>query len=288
MAGAAVLTTSYAFALAVRSGGRPVLTGLLALILATAAVVTAQPVLLAAAAVTTATLGAVLGVLATKPAARFLGVARECVVAAVVAAGAAFGANAYCAEVSRERAGYLVLGLSVLGALALCYRLAARLQGLGRRGTVVLVGGLVLLAVTLAYTEALSRWGSPDLVSGLEQLTADVRSRLRAVPRPVEFLLGFPALAWGVSTRARRRQGWWGVGFGAAGLAVVATTLLDRRLSLVEAGLGLGYSIVLGLAVGYAVIRADRFLSGARGRRARALEEATAHRPEPGRLEPLL
>jgi hypothetical protein len=36
------------------------------------------------------------------------------------------------------------------------------------------------------------------------------------------------------------------------------------------------------------VIRADTFLSGARGRRARRLEEAAAHRPEPGRMQALL
>jgi hypothetical protein len=45
---------------------------------------------------------------------------------------------------------------------------------------------------------------------------------------------------------------------------------------------------VLGLGVGYAIIRADLFLTGARGRRARQLEELAAHRPEPGRLQPLL
>ena len=82
-------------------------------------------------------------------------------------------------------------------------------------------------------------------------------------------LLGVPALAWGVSTRARRRQGWWGTGFGAAGLALVTSSLLDGRVSLLEVGLGTAYSLVVGLLLGYLVIRADSFLSGARGRRAR-------------------
>jgi peptidoglycan/LPS O-acetylase OafA/YrhL len=104
----------------------------------------------------------------------------------------------------------------------------------------------------------------------------------------MEFLLGFPVLAWGVYTRARRRQGWWAAVFGAAGLAVVAGSLLDPAVSLPEAGLTVVYSLVLGLLLGYLVIRADRFLSGDRGRRARRAEEAAAHRPEPGRLRPLL
>lgn len=115
-----------------------------------------------------------------------------------------------------------------------------------------------------------------------------MRDLLGAVPRPIEVLLGFPALAWGVSTRARRRQGWWVCAFGAPGLAVVAVALLDPGTTLLEAALTLVYSLVLGLLFGYAVIRADLYLTGARGRRARQLEELAAHRPEPGRFQPLL
>ncbi len=287
-AGAVLVTTTYSFALAARTGGRPVLVGVLAAALAAAAVLTAGPMLLAAAAVCTATVGTVLGVMVTTPAARFPAVAGECLAAVVVVVGAAFAANAYDAEVSVERAGYLVLGLSLLGALVLAYRLAAGLHGLGRRGAVMLLSGLGLLAVSLAYTEALSRWGSPELVESFERSVLRLRDAIGAVPHPLEFLLGIPALAWGVSTRARRRQGWWGTGFGAAGLAVVATSLLDHDVSLVEAGLATAYSLVVGLLLGYLVIRADSFLSGARGRRARRLEEASAHRPEPGRSHALL
>jgi hypothetical protein len=288
VAGAATVTTTFAFALAVRTGGRPLIVGGLALLLSAAAVLTSLPVLLAAAAVSTAAVGAVLGVMVTTPAARVPAVARECVGAVLVAAVAAFAVDAYDPQVSLERAGYLVLGLALLGALALAYRLAAGLHGLGRRGAVMLVSGIGLLAVSLAYTEALARWGSPELVATIEGTKDGVRHLVSAVPRPTEFLLGIPALAWGVSTRARRRQGWWGTGFGAAGLAVVATSLLDHRVSLLEAGLATLYSLVVGLLLGYLVIRADSFLSGARGRRARRAEEASAHRPEPGRSHPLL
>ncbi len=287
-AGAATITVCFGFALAVRTGGRPLLAGLLAALLAGGALISDQPMLLSAAAVTTATIGAVLAVMVTKPAARFPAVAGECLVAVVVATTAAFAANAYEPQVSLERAGYLVLGLSLLGALALAYRLAAGLHGLGRRGAVMLVSGIGLLAVSLAYTEALGRWGSPELVDAFERTKDDITALVGAVPRPTAFLLGFPALAWGVSTRARRRQGWWGTGFGAAATAVVATSLLDHEVSLVEAGLGTVYSLVAGLLLGYLVIRTDSFLSGARGRRARRIEEASAHRPEPGRSHPLL
>lgn len=288
LAGAVTITTLFTVGLAVRSGGRPLISGALALVLAGAAAVTQSSVLLAGAAVGTAVVAAVLAVLATTPAARFAGVTREVAVAAGVAVVGAFAVRAYEPEVSMERTGYLVIGFSLLGALALVYRLGAGLQGLGRRGLVMIIGGVVLLTVTLAYTEALAHWGSPGMVEGIDSAFQRLRDAMGGVPRPIEVLLGFPALAWGVSTRARRRQGWWVCAFGAPGLSVVTVSLLDYDVTLLEAGLTLLYSLVLGLLVGYAIIRADLFLTGARGRRARQLEERAAHRPEPGRLEPLL
>jgi hypothetical protein len=287
--GAAVaITTLYALALGVRTGGWPLISSVLALGLTSVAVITGLPVLLAGAAVSTAAMGAVLGVLVTTPAARFVGVVRECALAIVVAVVAALAADAYDAELSSERTGYLVLALALLGALVLVYQLGAGFHGLGTRGLVVVVGGIGLLAVALAYTEALTRWGSPEMIATVEETLSDLRDRFGALPRPLEFLLGLPALAWGVSTRARRRQGWWPCAFGAAGLAGIAVSLLREDRSLVEASLSLGYGAALGLLLGYLVIRVDTFLSGNRGRRARRAEEATAHRPEPKRSAPLL
>ena len=287
-ASAATLTVAYAFGLAARTGGRPVLASLVALVLVLAAVLTDRPVLLAGAAVSTTVLGTVLGVMATVPAARFPAVVRECLVGAVVAGVAALAAVAYGAPLAVERAEYLALALGLVGTLALVYRLGAGFSGLGRRGAIVVVGGTLLLAVVLAYAEALSRWGPPGLLETLQDWLAAVRDTVGATPRPVAALIGFPALAWGVSTRARRRQGWWPTAFGAAGLAAVATSLVDRRTSDLEAALETGYGVAAGLVLGYAVIRADAFLTGTRGRRARREEEAAAHRPEPRRTEPLL
>jgi hypothetical protein len=288
LAGAVAVTTLFTHGLAVRTGGRPVIAGGLALVASAAAVVSGSAVLLAAAAITTAVVAAVLAVLATTPAARFLVVIREVGIATAIAATGALAARAYGPEVSPERTGYLAIGLSLVGALVLVHRLGAGFHGLGRRGFVMIVSGVALLTVTLAYTEALSQWGSPGMIERIEGAYDDVRDTIGAIPRPLEVLLGFPALAWGVSTRARRRQGWWVCAFGAAGLAVVAVSLIAPPLSLREAGLSLLYSMVLGLVLGYAVVRADLFLTGARGRRARRLEELAAHRPEPGRLRPLL
>lgn len=288
LAGAVALTTLFTHGLAVRTGGRPMVSGGLAVLLAGAAVWTQQPVLLAGAALATAVVAALLAVLSTTPAAKFSGVVREVVVAAVVAGVGALAVHAYGAELSVERAGYLAIGFSLIGALVLVYRLGAGLQGIGRRGLVMIVSGVVLLTVTLAYTEALARWGSPGVIEAVEGAFTTAGDVLGAVPRPIEVLLGFPALAWGVSTRARRRQGWWVTAFGAPGMSVVALSLLGPDASPLTAGLSLLYSLALGLLVGYGIIRADLFLTGARGRRARRLEELAAHRPEPGRLQPLL
>lgn len=288
LGGAVALTTLFTHGLAVRSGGRALVSGALALVLSGAAALSQNEVLLAGATVGTAVVAALLAVLATTPAARFSGVVREVAVAGAVAVIGAFAARAYGAEVSLERTGYLAIGFSLLGALALVYRLGAGLTGLGRRGFVMIISGVALLTVTLAYTEALAAWGSTGMKETIDATFTTVRDVLGAVPRPIEVLLGFPALAWGVSTRARRRQGWWVCAFGAPGMSVIAASLLDPDVVLLEAGLSVLYSFGLGLLVGYAIIRADLFLTGARGRRARQLEELAAHRPEPGRLQPLL
>lgn len=287
-AGAVTITTCFTFGLAVRTGGRPVISGTLALALSAGAVLSELPVLVAAAAMSTAVVAAILAVLATKPAAGFPVVVRECVVALSIGVIGAFAVEAYQAQVSMMRFGYVALGLALLGAMVLVYRLGAGLSGLGKRGFVMVLTGVILLTVVLAYTEALTQWGPPGLGASIGDMTEMMRSRLGAVPRPLESLLGIPALAWGVSTRARRRQGWWVCAFGAAGITAVACSLLDPSVPLTEAGLAVLYSTVIGLVIGYLIIRADKFLTGSRGRRGRRLEEATAHRPEPGRMRALL
>lgn len=286
--GALAVTTAFSVALAARTGGSAPAAGGLAFVLASVALLTQVGFLLAGVAVATAAVASVLGVMATTPGARYSRIVVEVLIAAGIALIGAFAVAAYDAPLSPDRAAYLTLGIALLGALGLVFRLGAGLAGLGRRGAVAVVAGIALLVVGLAYTEALARWGTGDLRSSLADLISHVRDTFGAVPRPTEFLLGFPALAWGVSTRARRRQGWWVSAFGAAGLAVVSTSLLYPGVPLTEALLILGYSLVLGLALGYAVVRADSYLTGNRGRRARLAEEATAHRPEAARFDALL
>ena len=88
--------------------------------------------------------------------------------------------------------------------------------------------------------------------------------------------------------RARRRQGWWVCAFGVAALLPVAHGLVNPAASVLEVALSSAYGLLIGLALGYVVIRLDLALTGPRGSRARREEEASARRPEPSRTRALL
>ncbi len=286
--GATIVATSYTSALALRSGGRPVIYGLLALGIGVGALWSDHEVVRNGAAVLTAIVSAVFAVAATVPAVRFVEAVREVLVAVLIAAGGALAVVGLEPQVALLRFEYTTLGGALVLALVIIYRLGAGLHGLGRRGLVIVAVGGFLLAGTLAYAEALRRYGSPDVVRGVDTAVVWMRSNLGAVPRPLQALLGIPALAWGCHMRARRRQGWWVCAFGVAATVSVAVGLMRTRASLLESGLAIVYSLVLGLAVGYVVIRVDLALTGPRGAGGRRAEEATALRPEPRRTAPLL
>jgi hypothetical protein len=239
------------------------------------------------AAVVTTSLGAVLGVMVTVPTVRFAAAAREVLVAMGVALIGAVAAVGYEPTLNVERFGYTTLGVALLLVLSLVYRLGAGLHGLGTRGLVVVVGGGVVLAVTLAYAELLRRYGTPGLVSSGLDLVTWSREHLGAFPRPLQTLLGIPALAWGCHQRARRRQGWWVSAFGVAATVPIAHLLVSPALTAPEMVLTELYTLALGLLVGYVVIRVDLRVSGSRGRRGRRAEEEAAIRPEPPRTQAL-
>jgi len=287
-AGAVAVATAYSWALAARTGGRPLVVGALALVLGGVAVLSDDDSLRTGAAVLTCVVSAVLAVTATVPAVRFVGAVREVLVAVVIAAVGAFATVGFQPVVAVMRFDYVTLGLAVLGAFAVVYRLGAGLHGLGRRGVVTVLIGSAVLGLTLAYAELLRQYGTPGLVDGLFEAVAWSRDHLGAFPRPLETVLGIPALAWGTHMRARRRQGWWVCAFGVAATTPVANVLVNPHVTLVEAGLAVSYGVVVGLVIGFVVIRLDLALTGPRGRRGRRAEEAGAIRPEPARTRPLL
>ena len=279
-AGAVAVVTVYSGTLAARTGGRPVVFGTLALVLGVLVVVTDEPVLRTGAAVMTCVVSAVLAVMATVPAVRFVQAARETVLAVLVAGVGALATVGFEPTTTLTRFEYATLGLAVLGAFGLVHRLGAGLHGLGRRGVVTVLVGAVVLGLTLAYAELLRRYGTPGLVAALLDGVVWSREHLGAFPRPIESVLGIPALAWGCHMRARRRQGWWVCAFGVAATAPVAQALLNPMVSLTESGLSVLYGVVVGLLIGFVVIRVDLRVTGPRGRRAVRAEEATAVRPE--------
>lgn len=286
--GATIVATSYTSALALRSGGRPVIYGLLALAIGVGAVWSDHEVVRNGAAVLAAIVSAVFAVAATVPAVRYVQAVREVLVAVLIAAGGALAVVGLEPQVALQRFEYTTLAGALVLALVIVYRLGAGLHGLGRRGLVIVAVGGVVLAGTLAYAEALRRYGSPGVVEGVDTAVVWMRTNLGAVPRPLQALLGIPALAWGCHMRARRRQGWWVCAFGVAGTISVAVGLMRPRASLLESALTLVYSVVVGLVIGYVVIRVDLALTAPRGAGGRRAEEATALRPEPRRTAPLL
>jgi len=249
-------------------------------------VATGWEALLAGAALALGVLAACLAVLGTVPASSFVVAMREVVLALAMAGVGALGVAALGATVDATQFGYAVLALGLGSCFGLVYRLGGGLHGLGRRGLLLAVGALVLLVVGMAYTAALSRWGSPELIEHVDTSRVWARDHLGAVPQAIVVFLGVPALAWGVSMRDRRRQGWWVCAFGAAATATATTWLIDVSPVSWNTALAACYSIALGLVVGYVVLRLERLLIGTRGRRARQQEQID-HRPEPPRLWPL-
>ncbi len=287
--GAVAVAVAFTTGLLARTGGHTFVYGALAAAIGAVVVATDEPMLRTGAAVLTCVVTAVFAVLVTTPAVTVVQAAREAALAMLIAVVGTAAVVGLEPTVSPTRFAYTTLGASLVLSLLVVYRLGAGLHGLGRRGLVVVVIGGALLGVTLAYAEVLRRYGAPGLVDTLLDGRTWALETLHGAPRPVQALLGVPALVWGTHMRARRRQGWWVCAFGVTAAAQVTHTFLDPALTLTEAGLTTLYSVIVGVVVGALVIRVDLLLTGSqRGRRARTDDEAVALRPEPRRTHALL
>lgn len=242
--------------------------------------------LMRGASLITAAAVAVFAVLVTVPAARFRRSALEVVLAVAIALVGGFAVVAYHVDVNGAVFRYTALALALVGAFAAVYRPGAGLHGLGRRGYALIGGLALLLAFGVAYSLALTHWGSHYVTDTVDNLRTWTHDSLGGAPHLLAVLVGVPSLCWGVFTRARRRQGWWMTAFGVAATAPTATGLIDGAVTRV-ALLGCLYSVILGIAVGFVVVRVEQVFTGSHGRRARRNEEASAHRPEPRRWAPL-
>ena len=286
-AGAVAVVTALSWLLATRTAGRALVSAGLALVLGVASLLVGGRVLPTGAAVMTCVVGGVYAVMVTVPAITWWKAVREALVATLVSAVTALAAVGFEPTVAAERFDLVALLVALVLVLAIVYRLGAGLHGLGRRGLIIVGLGLAVLVATLAYAELLRRYGAQTFVSSVLDFAEVTSQRIGAFPRPLVVLLGVPALVWGTHVRARRRQGWWVCAFGVAATVPLASGLVAPDSSYLEAALRGAYSVVLGLVVGYLVIRADLALTGPRGRRGRRAEEAGPHRPEPSRFAEL-
>ncbi len=286
-AGAVAVATALSWLLATRTAGRALVSAGLALVLGVASLLIGGRVLPTGAAVMTCVVGSVYAVMVTVPAVTWWKAVREALVATLVSAITAFAAVGFEPTVAPERFDIAALLVALALVITIVYRLGAGLHGLGRRGLIAVAIGLAVLVGTLAYAELLRRYGAQSFVSSVLDFADETSERIGAFPRPLVVFLGIPALVWGTHVRARRRQGWWVCAFGVAATVPLASGLVAPDSSYLEAALRAAYSLVLGLLVGYLVIRTDLALTGPRGRGGRRAEEAGPHRPEPSRFAEL-
>ena len=213
--------------------------------------------------------------------------------AVLIAAVGSLATLGFAPTISLVRFEYATLALSLLGAFA--RRLPPRRRpprpgpARCRRGAAPAAPSWSSRCSTPRRCAATAR---PSAVDSLLDAVRWCRAHLGAFPRPVEAVLGIPALAWGVHMRARRRQGWWVCAFGAAGTAAVANALVNPAIGMRECGLSVLYGLVVGLVIGFVVIRADLALGGTGAGRAtlrgarRGAPRAAPHRLAHLRADP--
>lgn len=284
--GAVVATWCCVVMLARRIGGPIVLVASLAAACAAGVAVSPRGWVLAAGAAVAAVVYGLLGMVMTRPAPG-LRTIREVLVATACGAAGLSVVSGFDVGLHPYRFRLLVLAGTLVIAFAMAWRLGLGFHSLGRRGAALIVGSVIVLAAAVGYVQAVRHWGSTDVVGSLTGTNGSVRHWLWASPRPIEALVGYPALVWGVAVRNRRRQGWWMTAFGSLAAGGVATSLVQPSVTLAQSWAGTGYDVAIGTALGLLLVAADRLLTGS-ARGARVARPSLPERPEPSRFEPLL
>ena len=280
---AALLMIVFAIGLTHRGGGHMRIWLPMTALLGALAVALETNVLLASAAAVTAVLASVWAVLVTRPVTTVFGAIREYVLALLVALSGTLGVAAWNAPVNYQRFNLIVLTVSLGLAITLVWNLGAGLHGLGRQNLAILLGVAALVMLVIAYSSFVRTHGSQSLVQAFSDLVIWTRRTFHGAPRPIEVLIGFPALIVGVSLRSKRREGWWILVFAVIGTAVLTTSLVTPGAFPTYIGLSTLYSSVLGLIVGLVLRR--QFLKEPSSRAARAI--APVVRVEPPRFAAL-
>lgn len=284
--GALVATWAAIVLLTRRCGGRVVVIGAFSAGMAVVVAAFPEQWALAGAATSAAVAFGLLGMVLTRPqrGVRALG---ELMLSAFIGLVGAVVVSGYDVMLRPYRFRILVLSLALVAALTLAWRLGHGRRSIGRRGGVVIVFGVVALVASVAYAQAIRSWGSPGLLEGIRDLDRWISDTFGASPWPVEALVGFPLLVWGVTFRRRNRQGWWMCAFGALGAAGLTSSLIQTT-TLGASLASTGYSVLIGAVIGLVAVGLDRVLTGGGGRKADASAAAQEHRQEPARFAPLL
>ena len=281
--GAAISTVVLVVGLAYRAGGRTLVWFWLAAVFSAVTLIFPMQGLLAGAALLTAISGAVLAVLATRPASNIASAIKEYFVAIFIGLATMLAVGAWNAQVEHQLFNIIVVTSAVSLTFGIVWSLGANLHGLTPRYVAILLGAVGALIVLLAYATLVRSYGSAGLIAFLENTVVWIRTTIIGVPRPVQALLGFPALVVGVALRSQRRDGWWLMVFAAIGTSVMASAVVNPYAFPTYIGLSTLYSIIIGLGLG---LIARHFVSSRGGSRAsRSIEQLT--RLEPKRTDPL-
>lgn len=280
---AAVLMVILTSGLVQRGGGHLRIWLPIIVLLAVTAAVTNIAGLLAAAAGVTAVVSAVLAVVATIPGNTITRLIGEYFVALGIATSGTVAVAAWNAPVHYQRFNLVVLAVALALAIIFVWSLGSGLHGLGRQGLAIAGGVAIIVIVVLVYSSFVRQHGSPQLTDFLSDAVIWARRIFIGVPRPVQFLLGFPALIVGISMRSRRRDGWWILVFAVIGTGVMSTSLVMPGAYPSYVGLSTLYSAVIGFGVG--LVARMFFVRVPKAKRARILEGTG--RVEPGRFSPL-
>jgi len=280
---AAALLVCFSLILTHRVGGHMRIWVTLTSVLAILAWLTGMNTLLAGAAGATAVLSAVTAVLFTEPAPTALKALREYAVLLALSISGAIGVAAWNANVNPRMFGLVAMLVAVVFAVATVWSLGSGLHGLNKHHLKPLAVVALVAVALFFYGSFLRTSGSATLTTFLDESIVWMRQSIVGVPRPYEFLIGFPALIVGTSLRSRYREGWWICVLAVVGSVIVTVSLVNPAAYPSYFALSTLYSAILGLVIGL-VIRA--VLMRPRGRRsARAVQ--LPKRVEPKRLAPL-
>jgi hypothetical protein len=253
-----------------------------------AAVITGRVWLVGGAASLAAVSSGVLAVVITRPGSSVFKTLRELVVAVATACIGALAVGGYAAPLQIDTFRLLTIVATVLGCLVVAQRLGGGFDELDRRTMGIVVAAVFALVVAAVYSRAFDTWASQGLVDAVDSLANWLRDTIGAVPRPLEWIVGIPALVWGVRSRALRHQGWWICAFGGIATGYIASSLGEPHVDLSQAMLGTAYAVLIGAVLGLALAGLDASMARPDVHRSHQADRELVERAEPGRRQPLL